>query len=90
MTPTAVSASEIDLTWTPVTHATAYLIERSLNQATWTTVTQATPLAGTAGAYADTTATGGTTFFYRISAINANGTSATATPASALTVPAAL
>ena len=75
VTASTTVSTEIDLAWTAVTHATGYLIERSLNQQLWATVTPATPLVGTDHAYADTTATAGTTFFYRISAINAVGTS---------------
>jgi titin len=87
VTASTTVSTEIDLAWTAVTHATGYLIERSPDQQFWTTITPATPLAGTDHAYADTTASAGTTFFYRISAINAVGTSAPTTPASALTLP---
>jgi fibronectin type 3 domain-containing protein len=79
--------TEVDLAWTAVIDATAYLVERSENQALWTTLTQSPVLAGTDHAFADTTASPGTTYFYRISAIGTAGTSAPATVASALTLP---
>ena len=87
VTASASVPTEIDLAWTATTHATGYKIERSLNQVLWTTITPATPLAGTDHAYADTSALAGTTYFYRISAIDAVGTSAPTSAATALTIP---
>ena len=81
------SATEIDLTWTAVTHATNYKLERSLNQTTWTPLVPSPALAGTSASYADTGLTAGTTYYYRISSINAVGTSATSSVIHALSLP---
>ncbi|HWE03064.1 MAG TPA: fibronectin type III domain-containing protein [Tepidisphaeraceae bacterium] len=85
-TLTVASATEIDLSWTTIADATSYKIERSINGTAWTTLVAAQ--AGASDNYADTTATAGAIFYYRISAANAQGTSAPTAAVSALTVPA--
>ncbi len=72
---TAASTTEIDLTWAAVTDATNYKIERSPTGATWTNL-NAAGLTGSSTSYADTGLTAGTTYYYRVSAISASGTSA--------------
>ena len=71
------TATDIELTWNPVGNAASYLLERSLNGTSgWT------QLGGelTAASYRDTGLTAGTTYYYRVSAVNSAGTS----PASAV------
>ncbi len=87
-TASTTVATEIDLAWTAVTHATNYKIERSTDQTLWTTLSPSPALTGSSAAYNDTTALAGTTYYYRISAIDAAGTSAPAAAAHALTIPA--
>ena len=86
---TAASANEIDLAWTASTDATGYKIERSLNNAIWTTLTPSPALTGSSSSYNDTGLTAGTTYYYRLSAISASGTSAPETPVNAMTLPIA-
>src|SRR6185437_12618091 len=88
LTATAVSGTEIDLLWTPVNDATSFKIERSINQTTWTALAPNPALNGNSSSYNDTTASAGTTYYYRISAIDAAGTSIPSTTATALTKPA--
>src|SRR5204863_506181 len=88
-TVTATNANQVDLAWTAVTHATDYKIERSLNQTVWTTLAPSPALTGTSAAYSDTSVLAGTRYYYRISAVNAVGTSAPAATMNALTQPAA-
>ncbi len=85
----ATSASRIAVSWTAETHATSYQIERSTDNVNWTTLVPGTPLTGTDVLYADTTVAAGTTYYYRVSSIDANGTSAPAATVHALTMPAA-
>ena len=82
-----ISASEIDLSWTAVSNATNYKIERSIDNTTWTQLS--TSLTGSSASFHDTSAVAGTTYYYRISAIDAAGTSAPSAPVSGLTYPAA-
>jgi fibronectin type 3 domain-containing protein len=97
-TPTALAATagegRVDLTWTPASSA-SYIVKRAtLADGPYTTLGT-----GTATSYSDTTAVGGTTYFYVVSSFNAattpnesaNSNQATATPtAPALTAPSAL
>ncbi len=71
MAATVASATEIDLSWNAVTDATGFKIKRSLNGTAWTTLVPSPVLAGTATTYADTGLAGGTTYYYRLSAISA-------------------
>ena len=82
---TAVSRSEIDLTWTDnSTSATAILVEKSTDN---TTFTQIASLAGTATSYASTGLTAGTQYYYRLRTQNTAGTSGYSNTASAMTRP---
>jgi len=85
---TTYSATRIDLRWTPITHATGYKIERSLNQTTWAALTPNPALTGASSTYSDTTASAGTTYYYRITANETIGTSAASAAVHALTIPA--
>jgi titin len=85
---TAISASEVDLAWTAVTDATNYKIERSTNQTIWTTLSPNPALTGSSAAYADTTASAGINYYYRVSAIGANGPSTPTAAQAAMTLPA--
>ncbi len=83
------SATEIDVTWTAVPDATSYKVERSPDGNAWTTLTPNPALTSSSVRYADTSVTGGATFYYRISAIDSSGTSVASTPAHTQSVPAA-
>ena len=68
---TAVSSSQIDLGWIDVTGETSYVIERS----TSSTFTQiASPVADSTS-YSNTGLTASTTYYYRIKAVNSDGSS---------------
>ncbi len=90
LTATAVSAAEIDLRWTAnSTNETGFVVESSLTS-TFATITSFNLAAGQT-TFQNTGLTTGTTYFYRVKAINTAGSSgysntASATPAS---VPAA-
>ncbi len=88
-TATAASATEIDLAWTAETDATNYVIQRSTNQTVWTNLAPNPALNSGSTSYADTTVSAGTTYYYRLSSVDAVGASAPATVASALTYTAA-
>jgi uncharacterized repeat protein (TIGR01451 family) len=84
---TPLSASSASLTWNDVAGETGFTLQRSPDGAGgWSTI--ATLPAATL-AYTDTTLSPGTSYFYRVSAINSGGTSAASTPASVLTIPSA-
>jgi titin len=77
----AVSVSEIDLSWTAVTGASVYEVLRSTTTGgPYTTI--ATP---TATSFADTALKPATTYYYVIEAANASGPSANSVEASAIT-----
>ena len=84
---TAALATEMDLSWTSIPDATYFKIERSLNGTTWSAITAT--YAGSNDTYTDTGLTAATSYYYRISAIDASGTSATTTSTVAATFPAA-
>jgi hypothetical protein len=85
---TAVSASQINLTWTDnANNETGFVIERSLNGTDWTQV-------GTAGinavSYSNSSGLSAVTlYFYRVRATNGIGSSDDSNIASATTLPAA-
>ena len=89
LTATAMSSSQINLSWTaPANNGgsaiTGYKIERSTDSGTtWSTVQSNT--ASTSTTYSDTGLTASTTYMYRISAINSVGTSSPSNTASATT-----
>ena len=96
MTATAVSISEIDLSWNDVSNETGYLVERSPDgSSSWVQLNINAPNVTT---YSDTGLSSGTIYYYRVRAFNLVGNSAytsvvnattTATPPSAPTTLAA-
>ena len=58
------------LTWNAVPSATSYSVQRSTDNATWTTIASPTGLS-----YSDTTGTVGTLYYYQVAAVNSSGTS---------------
>src|SRR5579872_4215163 len=93
LTATAVSSSQINLSWTAPSNnggsaITGYKIERSNDTGTtWSTIAANT--ANTSTTYSDTGLTASTTYMYRVSAINSVGTSPPSSTASATTSGAA-
>ena len=83
---TGVSASEVDLSWTDVTGATAYEVDRENLDSTWTALT--TTLPANATTFADTGLESATTTTYRVEALDATGPSASTSLESGLTYPA--
>ncbi len=89
LSATSVSSSQINLSWaTPSDNGglaiTGYMIERSTDSgSTWSTIVSNT--ASTSTTYSDTGLAHSTTYTYRVSAINAAGTSSTSNTASATT-----
>ena len=84
LTASAVSSSQIDLAWTDnSTNEDAFHIERSPNGSSgWSQVASVGP---NTTAYSDTGRSASTTYFYRIRASNAGGSSAYSNTASATT-----
>jgi len=85
VTATAVSASQIDVTWQDVTGESGYRVERSANGASgWTQV-------GTVGQdvllFSNTGLTASTTYYYRVVATSPNGDSAPSAVVGATTLP---
>jgi hypothetical protein len=79
----AASATRINLTWTDnATTESGYRIERSTDNVTFTEIGTASANAIT---YGDTTASDGTTYYYRVRAYNAATTSLYSGPANATT-----
>jgi hypothetical protein len=78
LSATAVSSSQINLSWSPPLNdggspVTGYKIIRStVGSATWSTIAQDTN--STSTAYSDTGLTPSTTYYYRVYAINSDGT----------------
>jgi len=82
LTATAVSSSQIDLSWTASSGATSYNVKRAtVSGGPYTTV--ATGL--TATSYSDTGLAASTTYYYVVSAVNSAGESDNSTEASATT-----
>jgi len=73
---TSTHVGEIDLTWTNnADNATAFLIQRSTDDSTWTTIATLTNLPVTA--YSDSELTQGASYYYQIEAVNNNGPNGT-------------
>ncbi len=83
----STNSSSISLAWSAIADATNYLLQRSTDQATWTTLTQNGGWNSSSASFVDSGLAAGTNFYYRLSAIDAAGNSAYGT-ANALTVPA--
>ena len=89
LSATAVSPSQINLSWTAPSNnggsaITGYKIERSSDGgSTWSVIASNTGSTGTT--YSDTGLTAGTAYTYRVSAINSVGTSSPSNTASATT-----
>ena len=86
---TPISAGEVDLSWTDVTGATSYTIERKTGAGTYSPITSPA-LAGNIHSYMDTGVSPATSFTYEIFATDATGNSTTTQSSSVLTVPAAV
>jgi fibronectin type 3 domain-containing protein len=95
-TPTGVTATagagKVSLSWTASSGATSYNVYRGTSSGGEGTTAYASGLTGTS--YTDTSVTAGTTYYYKVAAVNSAGTSAqssevSATPTSGVTVPAA-
>ena len=83
LTATAVSVSEIDLTWTGVSSdQVGYTVERSTNNSTFV---QIASLPSASLSYSDVAAAAGTTYYYRVRAVNSFGSSPPSNVASATT-----
>ncbi|MGH7443586.1 MAG: fibronectin type III domain-containing protein, partial [Longimicrobiales bacterium] len=83
LTATAVTAIQIDLAWADnSSDETAFLIERSLDQALWTAIFATEPGATT---HADGTVRADSTYYYRVLACRDAVCSAPSSPASATT-----
>jgi hypothetical protein len=80
LTASAVSNSQINLSWNSVTDAHTYTLERSLDNATWQVL--ATP-SGTS--YSDTGLQNNTVYYYRVLATNGLGSSSYSASVSATT-----
>lgn len=81
----AQSQTQIDISWSDVGTETSYRVERSANGVSgWADVSGALP-ADTI-LYPDTGLIAGTTYYYRVIAVNANGDSAPSTVVSATTL----
>jgi titin len=67
LTLTSTSPTDVTLTWTAISGAAKYKIERSTNNSTWTTLSLTTT--GTTKTVDDKTVLAGTTYYYRITAL---------------------
>jgi lysophospholipase L1-like esterase len=85
LTATAVSASQVDLSWSAVADATGYRVERSTDGASWASLAET---AGGVTSHSDTGLASGTTYHYRVVATNAGGESPPS-PVATATTPAA-
>ena len=87
LSASAVSSSQINLSWTASDDATSYDIYRDTSSSgSFTRVgSEPTVSSGDTTAYADTGLSAGTTYYYKISALNASGESAVSSAVSAKT-----
>ena len=80
---TVVSATQVSLTWVDNSNnETSFSIERGTGAGAWAALAS---VAANSTTYLDTTAVGGTTYSYRVRAINSGGNSAYTTVATATT-----
>lgn len=86
LTANPVSTSQIDLAWTDnATTETAYKVYRSTDGVSYSQV--GTDLAADSNSYSDATITAGTTYYYKVAAVNGSGeTLSTAVQANTLTL----
>jgi fibronectin type 3 domain-containing protein len=82
---TAISGTEIDLSWTPTAGATAYEVDRSTTSASTGFAPVATGL--TSASFADKTVAGQTTYWYHVIASNTTGSGPASAAATATTPP---
>jgi hypothetical protein len=84
LSATAVSSSQINLTWTDnSSNETGFMVERSLDG---TTFTQIATLGANTTSYNSTSLNAGTTYYFRVRATNGGGNSAYSNIASATTL----
>jgi titin len=89
ITVTAATTTSNTITWPSVIGATSYVVQQSLDSATWTTVGSPVAAAGTTQTYTDGTLNAGTEYFYRVQAVDAGGSSQFSAVASTTTLLAA-
>jgi len=86
LTATAVSNSQVNLTWTVNSNnQSGFKVERATDSSFTQNLTLLTTTAANAWCYNDSTATAGTTYYYRVRATNAIGDSNNCAPASVAT-----
>jgi titin len=83
LTATAISAGQINLSWSDVANETGFKIERKTGSGG--TYTQIATTGANITTYSDTGLTAGTTYFYRVRATNASGDSSYSNETSATT-----
>jgi fibronectin type 3 domain-containing protein len=89
VTATALSANQINLSWTAVTGATGYFVYRGITPgAESSTALNSTAVASTS--YLDSSLTASTTYYYTVRAVNRSGLSIPSTEAQATTQAASL
>jgi methionine-rich copper-binding protein CopC len=86
LTATAISSTQINLSWTAVTAATSYNVYRSTTAGFTVNTATDTPIARpTTNSYSNTGLTASTTYYYRVAAVNSSGTGTPSAIASATT-----
>ena len=90
LSATAVSSSQINLSWNSVTGATGYNIYRDTSSSgSFPRLGSEPTVSGESNtSYSDTGLTAGTTYYYRVSAVNSSGESAASSVVSATTLSA--
>ncbi|OLN32081.1 cell wall-binding repeat-containing protein [Desulfosporosinus metallidurans] len=81
LTATAASSTQIDLTWDPVSYAVYYYVYRATSSSgTYTNITTVTT-----SNFSDTSVSVGTTYYYKVQAVNSFGSSSYSSKVSANT-----